>query len=258
MDKHKDRSIEILKLLRQEGFLSINELAERISVSSMTIRRDLQQLEKEHLIKLLPGGAILNENAAVVRDAPYSLIAESCLHPEAKLRIGEKAAELVEPDDLIIIDSGTTTEYLARYIPDNMPLTILTYTLNILLEVYKRKSCKIIFAGGFYHDNTMMFECPEGINLIERTRAQKAFIGATGISDKLGVTCSNQTEPNVKRAVIKSSLEKILVIDSSKFGLVRSFYFAEISEFDTIITDDGIPQFYYDLISKLGKKVIIA
>ena len=257
MNKQKQRTVELLDSLKKENFLSIRQLSIQLDVSEMTIRRDLQQLERNHLIKLLPGGAILNGNTSVEQEPSYSLITEHCLHPEAKMKIGKKAAELVEPNDLIIIDSGTTTEYLSRFIPNEMPLTILCYTLNILFEIYKRKSCKIIFAGGYYHDNTMMFESSEGIQLINKTRAQKSFLGATGVSDKLGVTCSNPTEPSVKRAVIGSSLQKILMIDSTKFGLVRPCYFADLSEFDTVITDNGIPSEYVAILERSGTKLII-
>ncbi len=257
MNRNTRRRSDLLNLLKDEGFVTIREMASRAGVTEMTIRRDLQQLDSEQLVRLLPGGVILRSALAVEKEQPYSLISESCVNQEAKKRIGKKAAELVEANDLIIIDSGTTTEYLARNIPDDMPLTVMCNTLNILLEVHRRKSCKIILAGGYYHENTMMFDSSEGLELIRRVRAQKAFIGATGVSDRLGVTCSNQIEPNVKRAIIGSSVEKILMVDSNKFGLVKSSYFAELDEFDTVITDSGIPPAYHDLIERLGKRLIV-
>lgn len=258
MNKKKQRAIEIIALLKNHRFLSIQELADRLGTSHMTIRRDLNQLDLDKLVDILPGGVMLKESSnSVDKNPSYSLISESCLYQIEKRRIGEKAVELLVDGDFITIDSGTTTEYLARSIPDDMKLSILCYTLNVLFEVYKKRNCNIIFSGGQYHENTMLFQSPEGLQMIKRHRTQKAFIGATGFSDTLGVTCSNVGEPEVKQAVMGSSQQKILMIDSSKFGLVRPCYFAEPDDFDVIITDDNIPDRYRQYIEKKGIELII-
>ena len=102
-----------------------------------------------------------------------------------------------------------------------------------------------------------MFESPDGISLIEKTRATKVFISASGIHDKLGVTCSNNYEVPTKCAIIGSSLERILLVNSDKFGKVKSSYFADLSDFNTIITDSGISQEWINYISQLNINLII-
>jgi len=97
----------------------------------------------------------------------------------------------------------------------------------------------------------LMFESTEGLQTIKNFRATKAFISAAGINAQFGVTCSNSYERKTKKVVIRSSMRKILIADSSKFGEIRSDYFAELSDFDEIITDSQIPQEYMDLIKEL-------
>ncbi|MDY0289539.1 MAG: DeoR/GlpR family DNA-binding transcription regulator [Sphaerochaeta sp.] len=258
MNKKKQRAIEIIALLKTHRFLGIQDLADCLGTSHMTIRRDVRQLDLDQLVDIVPGGVMLKESLySDDKNYPYSLITESCLFQLEKSKIGIKAVELLEDGDFITIDSGTTTEYLARCIPEEKKLSILCYTLNVLFEIYKKKNCNIIFPGGQYQENTMLFQSPEGLQMIQRHRTQKAFIGATGFSDTLGVTCSNIGEPGIKQAVMGSSLKKILMIDSSKFGLVRPCYFAEPDDFDTIITDTNIPEKYRTYIENLGIELII-
>lgn len=257
MGKQNQRAVEIVSLLKDGQFLSIQELAARLRVSSMTIRRDLEKLQENRIIKQVPGGAIINDASTVDKNSSYSLLSESCLNRNAKIQIGRKAAELVCPHDSIIIDSGTTTEFLAKFLPDNIELTVLCYTLNVLFSILEKKQCKKVLAGGHYHENTMLFDSPEGIQQIRQFRANKAFIGATGFSSQLGITCSNEGEPIIKQTALESSQEKILMIDSSKFDFVRPYYFAEPEAFDIIITDTGIPDAYRKYLEDLDVNLIL-
>jgi DeoR family deoxyribose operon repressor len=168
------------------------------------------------------------------------------------MRIGECAVQLIETDDIVIFDTGSTTEFIARLLPEKLKCTVLCYNVNILVEVHKKANCNVIFTGGFYHDNTMMFESPEGVALIKRNRANKAFISATGINDRLGITCENEYELDTRQAIIQSSMTRILVADSSKFDKVRSTHFASLEDIDVLVTDEGIPDKYRQLVPQLG------
>lgn len=252
------RSNYILKKISIDGFVNIKNLAGRLKVTEMTIRRDLRKLSHENIINLIPGGAVLKKNSVPVEDEEKYLIktAES-LMLEEKIKICRKAASLVEPNDVIIIDTGSTTENLPKFIPENMPLTIICYTLNVLFKVYENKNWKLVFPGGYFHEDTLMFERPEGIEMIKKIRANKAFISAAGVSEKLGLTCATSYEKNTKKAVIESSDTKILLIDSSKFGKIKISHFAELTDFDAIITDSGIPKKFKDIIKNSGIKLYV-
>jgi len=97
-----------------------------------------------------------------------------------------------------------------------------------------------------------VFESPEAVEMIGRFRANKAFISASGVSERLGVTCTNTYEIEVKKASIRSSLGRILLVDSSKFGTIQAAYFADLREFTSVITDAGIPEDYAEHIRGLG------
>ncbi len=235
--------------------VSIRELTKKFEVSEMTIRRDLILLSTENLVDLIPGGAILKRPED--NESRYLVTNEESVRTIEKLKIGQRAVSLIEPNETIILDIGTTTEYLAKYLREDAPITVLCYTLNTLVEVYKKKNCSIIFAGGYYHPQTMAFESSEGIELIKRTRADKAFVSAAGIHNELGITTVYPHELQAKKAILSSAKSRILVVDSSKFGQTKSVYFAEMSSFQTVITDTGIPDDYARFIRDLGVDLIL-
>ena len=252
------RSHYIINKLSVDGFVNIKDLAEKLEVTEMTIRRDLRELSKENIVTLISGGAVLKRNSPIDTDEEKYLIqtAES-LMLEEKIKISRKAASLVDPNDVIIIDTGSTTENLPKFIPENIPLTVVCYALNILFNVYENKNWKLVFPGGYFHDNTLMFESPEGIEVIKRIRANKAFVSAAGVSEKLGVTCATDYEKETKKAIIESSNTKILLVDSSKFGKIKISHFADLTDFDIVITDSGISKECEEIIKNIGVKLYI-
>lgn len=256
MSKHEKRLNDIISILKEKNGSSIKELAIALNVSEMTVRRDLNTLKLQNAVTLVHGAAIYN-NDNKLKDKNYDLSKEKDKRTNEKYNIGKKAVSLLEPNDVIIIDTGTTTEYIARLIPDDLPLTVICYTTNALVEIYKKPLIKIIFAGGFYHRNSQMFQSPEAIELIKRTCANKFFVSAAGVSRELGVSCVNHYEIETKCASIKSSVEKILLVDSTKFDKIGPAYFADITEFGTIITDSGIDKKWIEYINELNIQLYI-
>lgn len=258
--KRADRVGQIAKYLSIHHSSTISELGDQFAVSTMTIRRDLSVLEDRGVVRVFHGGVIYNgKPAGSLQSEPvdYSLLAAGSQHVEEKNRIGKRAASLIEPHDTVIIDTGSTTECVARAIPPSMPLTVLCYNLNILLQVSKLRNADLVFAGGYYHPETMLFESNEGIELIKRNRANKAFVAAAGIHSELGVT-SLTHEGRTKRAIMTTAHTKILVADSSKFGGVFQAYFADLTDFDIVVTDSGIPEQYAEEVQRLGIELIVA
>jgi DeoR family deoxyribose operon repressor len=251
-----ERIKRIINLLRQKNAVTIKELTRLLNVSEMTIRRDLGLLGSDDIIEIIPGGAILK-----VHDEPngerYFIENAETRRTREKVRIGKKAASMIKPNDTIILDVGSTTEYVAKFIRDDLPVTILCYSLNILVDIYRKKYSNPIFAGGYFHENTLMFESPEGINLIKKTRADKSFISAAGFHETLGITCPHPYEVETKRASISTSNIKILVMDSTKFGKVKAAHFAEMKDFDMIITDNELGERYRQIIREAGIELIL-
>ncbi|MFW5728810.1 MAG: DeoR/GlpR family DNA-binding transcription regulator [Spirochaetota bacterium] len=254
--KRESRLREIARFLRVRSGCTIRELAEHLDVSHMTVRRDLAELQEEGTVRTVHGGVVYtgpSEEGA----ARYSVVSAGTKHVDEKSRIGARGASLVRESDVVLIDTGTTTEYIARGLPGDVPLTVICFSLNVLLSVVDMDRVDIIFPGGYFHPNTRMMTSPEAIELIRRNRATKAFISAAGVSFDLGVTCLNAYEIAPKQAALASSLSRILVADSSKFGWVQPALFAEVSDFDTVITDRGISQEYARGIQERGVELIV-
>ncbi len=257
MNKNQ-RIKDIINILRSKNVANIKELTRKLNVSEMTIRRDLNLLSQDNIVKLIPGGAIFKPSIALEEeDEKYLITHEETRRIREKMRIGQRAASLIEPNDTVIIDVGSTSEYLAKFMREDIPVTIICYALNILVEIYRKKNCNPIFAGGYFHENTLMFESQEGISLIRRTRADKAFMSAAGVHSELGVTCANPYELETKKAAMGSSKTRILLADSSKFGKTKIAYFADLREFDMVITDDEINDEYRHVILDLGIELVV-
>lgn len=256
MNKKTDRFNRITMLLRENGTVPVKELARQAHVSEMTIRRDLNELQKNHIIKRSHGSASLAGEAQVVPyeniEHQYTLSRALTSMRDEKVRIGRFAAGLIRPGDVIIIDNGSTTDCLADYIPESYDLTIACYNLNIITKLPKRDNIKLIFSGGFYHPSDQMFESADGINFLKNIRANKLFLSASGIHNKLGMTCAHAFEVGVKQAVLQSANQKILVVDSSKFGAIKTVFFAHLDQVDTIVTDTGLSQEWQELLGERG------
>jgi DeoR family deoxyribose operon repressor len=258
MTKQAKRQKQILEILRGVGAATTRELSEKLSVTEMTIRRDLLRLSEEKPIKVVHGGAIYFERALKDAKNSYDHFYEETRNREAKDSIGRKAAQIVEENDTIVLGIGSTTDRVAKYIRTDIRLTVICYSLNILNTVCRVKNWETIIPGGYYHYDSWMFENAYGVDVLKKMRATKAFLGASGISQKLGVTCSFVHEVDMRKAVINSSDTKILVADSSKFGDVKIGHFAELSDFNVIVTDPGIPREYIDIINDMGITLHIA
>lgn len=257
MDRNQ-RIKHIVDILRLKTVATIKELSRRLDVSEMTVRRDLNYLAEESVVEIIPGGAIFRTSTERdIEHEKYLITHEGAKKTREKMKIGQKAAALIEPNDTIVLDVGSTTEYLAKFIPIDFPITVLSYALNILVEIYRKKNCTPIFAGGYFHENTLMFSSPGGLDLIRSTRSDKAFISAAGVHDSLGVTCANAYEIETKKAVMATSKTRILLADSSKFGKTRLAHFADLTDFNLIITDSEIPEEYAQRIQDLDISLIV-
>lgn len=243
MSKKYERINKLIQILKECQGASVKELSDKFNVSEMTIRRDLYILIRQNIVINQYGAFFYNEEnqkAMENLDDKYALDNAVTSNVDKKMRIGSFAASLVCENDILIIDTGSTTEFLANGLASNLKATVLCYNRNILNHLVDKQNISIIFAGGYYHENTEMFESVEGLSLISHTRANKVFISAAGVHETLGVTCANNYEIATKQAIFKSGVEKILLIDSSKFSIVKSAYFANIEDFDQIITDHDI------------------
>lgn len=247
MDTKMQRHRELIKLIKAQGMLPVRSFAKILNVSEMTVRRDLAMLGKAGQVAGLEGEAP-GDDAAPPTGDEYNLLQALQKANAQKDLIGRYAASLIQPNDVIIIDTGSTTARMLPYIPLNQNVTVLCFNANVLADLHYKSGLKLLFCGGVYHPNTEMFESPEGIRFIERIRANKVFLSAAGIHRHLGITCANDYEVPTKKAVIRSSDERILLADSSKFNALRSSYFCELADLTGIVTDASLSEEWRQIV----------
>lgn len=258
MSKKAERHKEIIKVLQLRNGVTIRELSGLFNVSEMTIRRDLQILESENYVNLVHGAAIYNpknDSDKIIKD--YNLVTAKNKHNEAKNRIGKYAAGMIDNKDYIIIDTGSTTERIIPSVAIDKKFTLLCYSSNIMIPAITKPNIKIIMGGGLYQQDTMTFISPNNVDHLKRIRATKAFISAAGIDEQFGLTCMKDYEIDIKKTAMASSIEKILLVDSSKFGKVTSAYFGELEDFNMIITDKDLPEKWQDIIKDKGIELVM-
>lgn len=245
------RLSRIREYLKANTSATVNELSELLEVSHMTIRRDLTTMAENGSVKILHG-AVLYVNDE--HSDQYRMASARTNMLEAKKRIARQAVKLIDPGDIIIIDAGSTGELIATYLPEDIPITVICYALNIATTVASKQNCSLIVTGGYYHESSMVLESREGLELLKQNRANKAFITASGVSERLGVTCSNFFERATKHSALTSSETGVLVADSSKFGQIKTGHFADLEDFDILITDTGLEDSHRRAIERMSHK----
>lgn len=231
----KDRLKKLADMLAGQSHLRLRTVAIELGVSEMTVRRDLMEADSRFACL---GGYIIEAHDDT-EPADYTLHGEMDHHAAAKMEACARAAMLIEEDDAIFIDCGTTTPHLAATIPPGMRLTAVCYSLNVAEILSQRQNTRLILLGGLFHPGAASFSGECALEELKRVNLNKAFISAGGVHEARGVTCSHFHEVPVKRMAIARAIEAHLVIDASKFGKVRAAHFAEIPDFVSIISDQA-------------------
>ncbi len=255
--ERKKRIQNIEELLNQKVELSVKDIAEMLHVSDMTVRRDLDALEELGKIRRTHGGAVLLDPSTNTGDA-YILGEHTTKNVREKNLIGIKAASLIQSHETIFLDSGTTTPFIAKHMNPDLPITVLCYTITNALEFYPRNKANMILLGGIFHRDSHIFHSDENLALINKTRADRAFISTGGVDFELGLTTYFYYEAEIKREMIRSARQIVLVTDSTKFGNISATHFAGLDEIDTIITDNGISQECRKILKDREIELIIA
>ena len=255
-NERSKRKDHIVALLGQTSEMSVNEIADILKVSTMTIRRYLHELEEEGLVRRLHGKALLLNMMSRPVD-PYVLGKQIEKNAELKSKIGAAAASLVRPDEMIFLDSGSTTPFIAKSINAQMHLNVLCYTFQNALEFYNRPNTKLILSGGYYDRDSNIFYSNKSLEIIKDLRADTAFISTAGVDKDLGLTTYFYFEADIKKALIASAKRVVLVTDSTKFGKVSITYFTSIQNLDVVVTDEGIPDEYRNFFVEQGIELII-
>ena len=225
------RRMEIFNLLQKNKAVEVSELARYFNVSTMTIRRDLEMLEKQGLVTKNYGGAQLNQTAAL--EPSFTLKQKTQMN--CKTAIAKEAARFVQDGDSILIDCGTTTLQLCRFIQDKR-ITV-TNSWPVVSYLQANPKIKLILAPGIYSSTSNGVISAMTIDFFHQFQADKVFIGSQGFDLKEGASVPDIEDCQVKRALLKSGRKKFLMIDHEKFNTHYLCKHASANEFDGIITD---------------------
>lgn len=231
-----ERIDSIIEFIYKNKNVTLDQICDSFNISKSTIRRDLSEILKDTNLKKTYGGITLN-NKWNNKKYLTSFSERNIKNIDKKLAISKKAAEIVEDNDIIFIDSGTTTFYMVDYLENINNLTILTNNLEVIFRAVKYKNINLISLSGTLNRETLSFVGATSISTIKNFNISKAFMATTGFSISNGVTNSSSLESDIKRTVISKSSKIILLADSSKFNSVSLMTYCDLEDIDILVTD---------------------
>ncbi len=255
-EKQRARLTAIMKELRQSRAVSVEPLSEQMGVSLVTIRRDLDQLERDGLLHRTHGGAILIEPLfyePFKNDLSFQAQLEK--FADEKRRIGRAAAALIEKGETIALTAGTTTMEVIRSLPLNQNITVVTNTVNVAMELSKRKDLDIFVTGGHLRGDWFSLVGPTAIHSLQRMLIHTVFIGADGIDAVWGASCLSSDESDVNSAMVRLARRRVAVVDHSKIGIVAGWRICQTQDLHVLITDSGATAEMIDPFRQAGVDV---
>lgn len=233
-----ERRNEILALLQKEKRVVVSDLSQSYNVTEETIRRDLEKLEKEGLAKKTYGGAVINESLNV--DLPYNVRKKS--NVESKQYIADIIGDMIEDGDHIMLDASSTALYVAKCIKHKKNITLITNSVEILLELADKTGWKILSTGGTLKEGSLSFVGHQAEKMIKTYHVDKAIVSCKGVDSDYGFTDSNEMDAQIKKTMLSSAKQRILAIDSTKFDKISFTQIGDFSDIDRIVTDKKIDE----------------
>lgn len=246
------RRDRLRELIQSRGFTSLGELSESLEVSESTIRRDLEQLEKEGAVRRTHGGAFWTGESDTLqvfqtrRDDRWP----------AKSAIGRAAAELIEDHDTILLDGGSTTYELARHLVGR-PLQVVTNSLPVAHLLSSSESIDLVMIGGCVRGRTAVAIGPMADAMLHGINVGKAFLSVAGINER-GYFNSNMMLVESEKAMLDSADQSIVVADSSKFGKVSLSRLCGLQEVHTVVTDVNLQTRWKEHLELAGVELVLA
>ena len=235
----------IIEALSKDGFVAVENLSTQLDVTSVTIRKDLRQLEKKGLLYRTHGGASPISPHIVERN----VVEKEKINIEQKKRIGIAAAKLIEEKDSIILNSGSTICEFAKNILTQNSLTIVTSSVTATLILSEVDNINLLLLGGRFRKSSMSVIGNYSTGLLSNITCTKCFLGVDGIDIDFGITTSNIEEAELNKSMMNVSIRTIVLCDSSKFRNKGFAKICDIDDVDIIITDSGIPETMKTIIS---------
>ena len=227
-----ERKKRIIEYVRAYRTATIAALAEEFNVHGATIRRDLAEIEQEGILKRTHGGVIMEQ--WTYREPSFN--ERSIQHADEKMRIGQKAASLVEDGENIIIDSGTTTRHIAANLVHLSDITVITNDMNVAVELRDAPSVKVILTGGELYPSSYMLNGMFTDKVLASLHVEKAFIGTPALHPQYGLMHPEALLVPAKQGMIRAAGEIIVVTDHTKIGNLALHSVAPNTAIHTLVT----------------------
>ena len=245
-----ERREAVKRKIAVEQRVLIQDLCNEFKTSPVTIRKDLDYLEKEGVLTRVHGGGILNQSAM----DDLSISEKEKMHLKEKERIARFAESLISEGDVIILDSGFTAVHIARRLKIRSGITIITSGLNVANEIVASDN-ELILTGGVFNKKTFGLSGGFAESIIKNSVVDKLFLGVDGVDCKKGLTAYSYEEAKLNRLMIKAATETILIADSSKFGKKAMGFIGYLSDVDKVITDKGLEKKYLNELQTLNLNI---
>ncbi|MFF2503496.1 DeoR/GlpR family DNA-binding transcription regulator [Streptomyces sp. NPDC058067] len=251
MDADERRHLA-LRAARRDGSVEVAALAEELGVSVETVRRDLRALEESGLVRRTHGGAYPVESAGF----ETTLTSRTTRYLPEKARIAAAAVQLLRDAETVFIDEGFNPQLIAEALPTDRTLTVITASLATAGLLCRREQTEVILLGGRVRGRTAATVGQWATGMLAGLVIDLAYVGANGISREFGLTTPDPTVGHVKAQAMRSARRRVFCGIHTKFGAVSFCRFAEVGDFEAIITDTALPRSEAQRYSLLGPLVL--
>ena len=244
----------ILNKLEKDEQVIVSELSNLFSVSEVTIRKDLKHFEKKNMLIRSRGGAMKQS----IINTDLSIYDRRKQNIRLKKAIGSAAAQMIKPGDTILLDTGTTIMELAKHLPKNIELTIITNSVDIAFRLADYPNIKVIMPGGTLRKNSIALIGELAVESLRNYYCDKYFLSADAVNSEIGLMTTNIEEATIAKININNSNKVIALVDSTKFQRKGTVSIADLTKIDVLITDSAIQHDVLQSVEKKGVEVIIA
>lgn len=247
-----ERRQRIVDKIKQDKKVYVSELSQLFKVTEETVRRDLEKLENENLLRRSYGGAILNEQQT---GEDISFMKRSTINSESKEAIAQKAQELINDGDTIMVDSSTTCLTLLHHLKERRHITIITNSIRLAYD-FSASPFRIISTGGTLRANSMALTGTATCTALQRYYADVVLISCKGLDPKRGVMESNEEESAVKQVMLAQAKKSLLLVDQSKFDKTAFVQTCSLADIDTIVTDSAPEEHWHKALTQAQVELI--
>ena len=247
------RRIKILELIREDGHAKVQQLSKIFGVTEVTIRQDMEMLDQLGYIQREHGGAFLKDVGSFAKTG--KLFNQTRM--DEKREIARKAVAFIHENDIIILDSGSTTTEIAKLLLNYKNLTVITNALNIALILGENPGINLVVTGGEFKAPTLSLTGQMSADIIKTLHANKLFLATAGISADLQLTYPSLSDLVVKQSMIESSDQVFLVADSSKIGVSAFASLGPVTLANFFITDSMITEEQLEKMKESGINILL-